>query len=407
MDLRLEAGTLRGGVRVPGSKSETLRLVLAAALAAGTSELRGASRCEDLDAALRCAEALGARVSTAADGCLRIEGGARPVSEPPRFDCGESGAVLRFWMPVALALCGGGDFVGRGRLLERPLGPYETIFRAQGIACVREGNTLRVRGRLRPGEFRLPGDVSSQFFSGLLFALPLLNAPSRLAAAGETESADYIEMTRAALERAGVFVEKREKNYKIVPARYQAFQTTVEGDWSQAAFWLAAAALGEPLRVEGLCTDSRQADRRAPELIAALQGRGPRALDLRQNPDLMPPLAALAALREGRCRLTGLKRLRYKESDRIRSVSAALGAMGARVNADGDVMELEGREKLPGGAVIDCANDHRVAMLCAVAALRCEKPILLRGADCVNKSYPVFWETYRMLGGTADVVSLG
>lgn len=408
MDLRLEAATLHGSVCVPGSKSEALRLVLAAALADGTSEIRGASRCEDLDAALRCAEALGARSERTEDGRLVIAGcGARRLAEPPRFDCGASGAVLRFVMPVALALCGGGDFIGRDRLLERPLGPYETIFRAQGISCERAGNTLRLRGWLHPGAFRLPGDVSSQFFSGLLFALPLLDAPSQLDSIGEPESADYIEMTRAALLRAGVSSERTGASYAIASARYCAFSATVEGDWSQAAFWLAAAALGEGLRVEGLREDSGQADRRAPELIRILSQRGDGRLDLRQNPDLLPPLAALAALREGKCRLTGLGRLRYKESDRIASVAAALGAMGASLAVRGDELEIEGKKTLPGGAVVDGANDHRVAMLCAVAALRCEKPILLRGADCVNKSYPDFWETYRMLGGRANVIRLG
>jgi len=405
MDIRIEPRRLSGAVTPPPSKSLAHRLLLCAALAEGESSLHNIELSEDIEATLRCVKALGAEV-TRAGRSLRVAGvGAKaPAGAPPLFDCGESGSTLRFLLPVALAVCGGGDFTGRGRLMQRPLGPYETLFREQGIAFECEGDTLRVRGTLRPGRCALPGDVSSQFFTGLLLALPLLDAPSAVEATTPPESADYIELTRRAQLAAGVESRAEDGRFTVRPQRYRAFEAAVEADWSQAAFWLAASGLGGAVRVKGLDPRSAQGDRRFAAFARLLAGGGDRTIDVRDCPDLVPPLAALAAVRAGRCRLEGAARLRLKESDRLATVSAALNALGADVREEPEALEIRGVPSLRGGAALDCAGDHRIAMMCAVAATRCEKSVVLRGADCVNKSYPSFWEEYRRLGGCIHVL---
>lgn len=407
MDLLLRPGKLHGCVMPPPSKSELMRLILAAALAEGTSVVRPTADSGDLRAALACASALGATWEEYGGG-LRIRGtGAQILRERPRFCCGESAAVLRFYLPVSLALCGGGEFLCEGRLPDRPLKPFYDLFDRQGISYAWDGGLLRVSGALRPGEYSLPGDVSSQFFSGLLFALPLLDGPSTLRCDALPESADYLRMTLAVLRRAGIRISEGGDGFSVFPEKYRPLETEAERDWSQAAFWLTAAALGGELRVDGLTEDSLQADRRAPKMIAQLLREGDAEMDFSQNPDLLPPLAVLAALRQGETRLCGAARLRYKESDRLSSVSAMLASLGADVKEYADGLLLRGAAFLRGGTEIDCAGDHRVAMAAAVAAARCKDPIVLHGAECVRKSYPDFWEQYRALGGDFDVVKLG
>ena len=408
MDLLLTPHKLSGTVTPPPSKSESHRLLLAAALAEGESRLHGFAPSADLRATLRGIEALGAAWDEPAPGELRIRGcGARRQSEPLRLDCGASGSTLRFLIPLALALGGGGDFTGDKRLLERPMRPYFDLFDERGIAWRLSDGLLRVRGGLQPGGFRLDGAVSSQFFSGLLFALPLLEAPSRLNWTSPPVSAGYLRLTASVLTSAGIALRETAEGYTVHPSAYRPLEAAVEKDWSQAAFWIAARELGSELRLTGLNSDSLQPDRRIALLAADLREAGERTIDLSQCPDLLPPLAAIAVLRRGGCTLTGAGRLRGKESDRLASVSAAFRALGADIDEREDGLRITGREKLPGGAAVDCAGDHRVAMAVAAAAARCEEPVLLRGADCVNKSYPDFWEVYRSLGGCCDVVELG
>lgn len=405
MDIRIEPRRLSGAVTPPPSKSQAHRLLLCAALAEGTSSLHNIDLSQDIEATLRCVEALGATV-TRQGTSLRVTGvgGRRFAGEPPRFDCGESGSTLRFPIPVALAIAGGGDFTGRGRLLQRPLGPYETLLREKGIAFDREGDALRLRGTLPTGRYALPGNVSSQFFTGLLLALPLLEGESVIEATTDLESADYIEMTRRVQRLAGVESAAEGARFAVAPQRYRAFEAAAECDWSQAAFWLAAAGLGSDLTVEGLIETSAQGDRRFAAFARRLSADGDVTLDVRDCPDLVPPLAALAAVRRGSCRIEGAARLRLKESDRLATVTAALNAMGARVREEPEALAILGLPALRGGAEIDCAGDHRIAMMSAVAATRCESAVVLSGADCVKKSYPTFWEEYQRLGGDCHVL---
>ena len=397
MELFLPHGPLGGRVDAIASKSQLQRLLLCAALADRETVVHGVSDAADVQAMCRCLRALGARVT--ADGkTLRVQPvterarGARvtadgktlrvqPVTEQAHgaADCGESGATLRFLLPVAAALGRETTFRLHGRLPQRPLGPLWEALEAHGVRLSRPApDELLCAGRLQSGRFALPGDVSSQFFSGLLFALPLLSGPSELHAATPPESAGYIAMTLAALRRFGIATEPLPDGWAVPGGqRYRSpGAVRAEGDWSNAAFWLAAGALSRPVTVTGLQAESAQGDRAILE-------------DLRSTPDLAPPLALLAACAAGTTRITGAARLRYKESDRLASIAAALRALGADVRDLPDGLEIAGG-RLTGGTV-DACGDHRIAMLAAIASARCD--VRLRGAECVEKSDPHFWQT--------------
>ncbi len=386
MDLTIKPRRLAGRVTPPPSKSQAHRAVLAMMLAGGAGQLPAQADSQDIQATRRCVAALTA-----------------PGEGLPRLDCGESGSTLRFLIPVALALRGGGVFTGRGRLMERPLGPYLDLFDEKRISYSLKNGELTVRGKLEPGEYRLPGDVSSQFVTGLLYALPLLAGESEIVLTTPLQSRDYVFMTLEALGNAGVSVTRAGDRY-LVPGgqKYMPHAARIEPDWSQAAFWFAAGNLGSGVEVEGLDPCSVQGDRVIAEHCARLSRPGGAEIDVSQCPDLAPPLAAAAAVRRGTARLTNAARLRLKESDRLSAIAGTLNALGAKVMEGPDFLAFEGVESLRGGTV-DCRNDHRIAMMAAVAATRCESPVTLLGAECVRKSYPDFWEDYRRLGGEIHV----
>ena len=388
MNIRIIPGPLEGTVTPPPSKSQAHRAILAQLLAGGGTISNLASS-EDIEATQRCAAAL----KLAGDGL-------------PLLDCGESGSTLRFLIPIALALRGGGIFTGHGRLMERPQQPYFDIFDEKGVSYEQKNGMLTLRGELKPGEYRLPGNVSSQFVTGLLYALPLLEGDSQIILTSPLESRGYVDMTLDVLDKFGVRVEVLEDGF-AVPGRqeYRPCDLTVEADWSQAAFWYAAIALGSPVELEGLNAFSTQGDMEIVPCFLKLQGAGEVELDVSDWPDLVPPLAVMAALRGGEItRLTNAARLRIKESDRLASVTQVLNALGAWVEEGPDFLKITGRDGLAGGVTVDCHNDHRIAMMAAIAATRCKEPVTLLGAECVKKSYPNFWDDYRMLGGKLDVL---
>ena len=415
MDLQIIPKKLSGAVTPPPSKSQAHRLLIAAALAEGESTLHNIARSQDIEATLRCITALGGRWTETAPGTLTVTGiGGRRLSggDLPRLDCGESGSTLRFFIPIALAVAGGGVFTGHGRLMERPLKPYEDLFREKGVAWKLEDHILTVNGgrgydalALDSGAYRLPGNVSSQFFTGLLFTLPLLNGDSTLMSTTPLESRDYLEMTRQALAAAGVTTRWADENTLCVPGGqvYQPFTAAVETDWSQAGFWYAADFLDSQVEIRGLDPDSAQGDKVVSELYWKLARPGDAEIDVSGCPDLLPPLAVMAAVRSGTTRFTNAARLRMKESDRLSTITAALTALGAEVHEEPDRLIIVGKPSLPGGTV-DSANDHRIAMMAAIAATGCSGPVTIRGAECVQKSYPDFWEVYRSLGGDIHVL---
>ena len=402
----IQPGLLTGSVTPPPSKSQAHRIILAAALAEGNSRIRNLALSQDIQATLNCVEALGARWNLDEAGTLTVtglRGGNRGGKDLPRLDCGESGSTLRFLIPVALAVAGGGVFTGHGRLMERPQEPYARLFRERGISWKREGNTLTVHGKLEAGEYVLPGNVSSQFFTGLLYALPLVEGESRIVPTTPLESWDYIAMTIDALAGAGVIVTEPHRNIKCFhitgPVPFQTGDYMVEADWSQAAFWYAANFLGSQLTLKGLNPYSAQGDKRIASFYWKLARPGEVELDVSQCPDLVPPLAAMAAVRNGTTQLSNAARLRLKESDRLTAVAEVLSAMGALVEEERDSLTIHGVEHLAGGCQVDCHNDHRIAMMAAITASACRAPVELVGSHCVRKSYPTFWTEYQRLGG--------
>ncbi len=409
MDIQITPRHLSGTVTPPPSKSMAHRLLIAAALGSGISTVRGVAMSQDVEATLRCLTALGGHWRETTPGTLEITGiGGRrstPGTALPHLDCGESGSTLRFFLPIALAVAGGGVFTGQGRLMARPQGPYLDLFREKGIFCEQTGGTLTVRGTLEPGEYHLPGNVSSQFFTGLLFALPLLDGPSTIVPTTAVESWDYILMTLDALTGAGVTAAEPHtpgEAFRVCPAAYQPFDRTVEADWSQAAFWYAAIALGSQLELTGLNAFSVQGDMAVVPHFLRLTQPGDREIDVSGIPDLLPPLAVMAAVRSGTTRFVNAARLRMKESDRLETTAALLTALGVSAQAGPDFLTVQGGA-ITGGTV-DGANDHRIVMAAAIAATASSSPVTIRGAEAVKKSYPDFWEVYQSLGGVIHVL---
>ena len=407
MDIQIIPRRLEGAVTPPPSKSMAHRLLIAAALGSGVSTVRNIAFSQDIQATLRCMEALGAHWERPEETVIRITGiGAAPAPCPelPRFDCGESGSTLRFLIPIALAAAGGGVFTGRGRLMERPQKPYFDLFDEKGISYEQKDGVLTIRGRLTPGEYRLPGNVSSQFFTGLLFALPLLDGPSTITSTTALESADYITMTLAAMRTAGVTATERPgcRSYQVVPAAYAPFDGTVEADWSQAGFWYAANFLNCRLDIQGLNSKSAQGDMAVAGLYWKLAKPGRVDVDMSGCPDLLPPLAVMAAVRGGDTHFVNAARLRIKESDRLATVHQMLSALGGQAEEGPDSLTVHGGP-LTGGTV-DGANDHRIVMATAIAAAACQAPVTILGAEAVNKSYPSFWDDYKRLGGDIHVL---
>ena len=403
MNVTITPAALRGTVTPPPSKSQAHRLIIAAALSDGFCKLSNVDLSEDIQATLRCMRTLDADAS--ADGTIirgadLVDGHEEPA--PEVMDCGESGSTLRFLIPVSLALKGGGKFTGHGRLMERPQEPYFALFREKGIFYEQKDGVLTVRGKLTPGVYTLPGNVSSQFITGLLYALPLLEGDSEIRLTTDLESRGYVDMTLDALDKFGVKAEYDGKRTFRVPGNqyYQHQNLAIEADWSNAAFWYGARFLGCPVEIGGLDQASVQGDQAIARFYEQMGGKGSLELDVSQCPDLVPPLAAMAALRAGETTaIVNAGRLRIKESDRLATVTEVLNALGAQVEEYEDHLVIHGKEKLAGGVTVSGHNDHRIAMMAAIAAIRCEEPVTITGAECVKKSYPRFWEDYRRLGG--------
>lgn len=403
MNITITPTQLKGRVMVPPSKSQSHRLIIAAGLAEGTSVIENVAFSQDVEATIRCMEELGAQITR--DGStLTVEGMGAHAGSPmrrmarPHLDCGESASTLRFLIPVALALHGGGIFTGHGRLMERPLQPYFDLFEEKGISYELKDGVLSVHGALTPGDYTLPGHVSSQFFSGLMFALPLLDGDSRIVITSPLESGSYVELTREAMQLAGV---KSDKGSLPGNQTYHPFRAVVEADWSQAAFFYAAHGLLNEVSMGGLNPFSTQGDSQIVHFYQELCGSDEEAAqDVSQCPDLFPALAVMAALRD-RCstHIGGAARLRIKECDRIAAVVEALRKFGLAVEEFADGISLVGKSQLRGDVVIDSHNDHRIAMMAAIAATRASGPVTITNAECVAKSYPDFWEVYESLGG--------
>lgn len=408
MNVTITPTRLSGSITPPASKSQAHRVIIAAALASGTSRITGVNNSKDIAATLSSMGHLGAVFQWEDETTLQISGIGHSAPETkPVMDCGESGSTLRFLIPVALSVASQGEFHGHGRLMERPQAPYFHLFDEKGISYRQQGNSLSVKGRLTPGVYSLPGDVSSQFVTGLLYALPRLAGDSEIRLTTPLQSSGYVDMTVDALSHFGVTVVPTEQGY-FIPGnqQYVASDAAVEADYSQSGFFYAAAGIGNNLTVTGMNPNSHQGDRVILDFGKQLSAPGEVHLDVGECPDLVPPLAAWAALRKGQTTyIENAGRLRIKESDRLRSVTAVLSALGADIQELPESLIITGKASLSGGVTVDSWNDHRIAMMAAIAATVCEKPVTITGADSVSKSYPTFWKDYVRLGGQIELNS--
>ncbi|MDR3551667.1 MAG: 3-phosphoshikimate 1-carboxyvinyltransferase [Clostridia bacterium] len=413
---------LRGTVAPPPSKSALHRAIICSALAHGESVVAPYTPSEDIDATIGAARSLGACIRPEGSRLL-IDGGEMFSVKNAVVDCRESGSTLRFFIPVAAAGGVCAAFTGRGRLPERPLTPYLALLPRHGVGCgAGEGLPLQISGRLRAGRYELAGNISSQFVTGLLLALPLLEGESEIVLTTPPESSGYIALTLDIERQYGITLEETNCGYRVSGGQtYRSRSYTAEGDWSQAAFWLAAGAIGAQMSCPGLKADSTQGDRAIAGLLARLgamvssEGGAvvARAADLHgieidaaQIPDLVPALAAVAVFARGTTRIFNAARLRLKESDRLHALVAGFGAIGAHIREEPDGLEIEGVEALRGGEA-EGFGDHRIVMALAVAAQRSTAPVKITGCDCIKKSYPAFFADYNRSGGNVHVINVG
>ena len=416
-------GERSGSVRVPASKSAAHRVLICAALGRRpvTVELDGLS--QDILATAECLHALGAGIEQSGRE-LRIQPLDRAADQRESvLHAGESGSTLRFLLPLAGALGRKAVFEMEGRLSHRPLAPLDAVLREHGMHIEQDGDRLFCSGQLRGGDYALTGNVSSQYFTGLLMALPLLEDSSTLSVRGRLESADYVRMTERILELSGIVLEKQPGPVWNIPGRQQPQlpeRVRVEGDWSSAAFFLCMGALSDAgVRVDGLRCDSAHGDRAILDLLRSFGAEviirretesgeeadsvivrraecRPLQFDATGIPDLVPVLAVLCCAAKGSSEITNAARLRLKESDRLQTTAELIRSLGGSVLEHADGLTIIGTGKLAGGTA-DAHNDHRIAMSAAVAACLCSGPVELADPACVRKSYPAFWTDYESL----------
>lgn len=394
MDITIHPRPLRGKISIIPSKSQAHRLLICAAFSDRPTELHCAETSRDMDATADCLRALGAEIIKTDTGYSVI-----PIADTPKeavLNCCESGSTLRFMLPIAGALDVDATFLMEGRLPQRPLSPLWEEMERMGCTLTRPTeNTLLCQGKLRQGDYFIDGSVSSQFITGLLLALALLEGESSLTITGKVESRPYIDLTRQVISLFGADPDHPGTGKFQSPG-----QITVEGDWSNGAFFLAANALDAAtgLSIHGLSTDSVQGDRAAASWIPRLC-QEKCTIDAADIPDLVPILSVTAAANHGAV-FTNIQRLRIKESDRVASTIAMIQNLGSKADATEDTLTVHGTGLV--GGTVDAVNDHRIAMSAAIASTVCKRPVTILGAECVKKSYPKFWEEFCRLGGNYE-----
>lgn len=398
MTVTIYPGRAKGTVAAPPSKSCGHRMLLCSALAAGESRISGISQSQDMLATMDCIRAMGGSCHLEGDTAI-VSGTGGAAAPAAVYPCRESGSTLRFCIPPALVPGGEVTFTGARRLMERGVGIYEEILPPKGISVAKSPEGITFRGSLTAGDYVLRGDVSSQFVSGLLLALPLLPGDSALCVLPPVESRPYIDITLDILSAFGIVTEERGENRFYIPGgqRYQSRSCAVEGDWSNAAFLFA---LGDGVTVTGLRPDSLQGDRVCRDMLRRLEKPGAQP-DISACPDLGPVLFAVAAKNEGGV-FTGTHRLRIKESDRAAAMARELAKFGARVRVEENRVIIAPAPLHAPDAALDGHNDHRIVM--ALSVLCACFGGTIRGAEAVSKSYPDFFQVLKALGLRVEIL---
>ncbi len=432
-NLKIYSGKLSGEVKIPPSKSMAHRAVICAALGDGVSKVTNIDYSDDIIATIEAMSALGAKISKKED-YLEVHGvnsqeniEANSVKEQRTIDCNESGSTLRFLVPIAALFDGVNRFVGRGNLGKRPLDTYYKIFDKQGIKySYKEGILdLKTEGKLKAGEFKMEGNISSQFITGLLFTLPLLDGDSKIIITTEMESKGYIDLTLRAIKDFGVEIINNNYEEFIIKGNqiYKSIDYRVEGDYSQAAFFFCADALSSNVVLNDLKLDSLQGDKEVIDILqrmglklnnkdngligSASLGLKSTIIDGSQCPDIIPVVSLVAALSEGTTEIINAGRLRIKECDRLAAVTSELNKLGAKIIEKEEGLIIEGVKELKGNVEVWSHKDHRIAMTMAIASTMCKEPIILKDYECVSKSYPQFWDDFKNLGGVFDEWNVG
>lgn len=423
--VRIRPKKLNGEISVPSSKSMCHRAIIAAALSDGESKIGNVIFSDDINATIDAMRTLGASIQKTGDDSLKIKGGFPKALNDINIDCKESGSTLRFLIPIALVAHTKVMFTGRGKLVSRPLDTYYRIFKEQKIKySTKDGELpLKIDGQLLAGIYEVEGNISSQFITGLLYALPMLNGDSKIVIINDLESKAYVDLTLDILSKFGVHVINNDYKEFIIKGKqnYSSRDYIVEGDFSQAAFWLVGGILGEEIHSLNIDMDSLQGDKIILDLIKGMYGdiqidkfdaktKSSRVkgitIDASQCPDIVPILTVLASIGVGESKIINAARLRIKESDRLKAISTELNKLGADVVELEDGLIINGTSNLKGG-VVSSWNDHRIAMALAIASIKCTEEVIITNSDCVNKSYPHFWEDFKALGGDIDEFNMG
>lgn len=394
MDIIIKPSNLKGTISAIPSKSQAHRVLICSAFSDQATEIICPATSRDIEATVGCLIQLGANIQRTKDGYHVI-----PIAELPssvHLDCQESGSTFRFLLPIIAAKGLNTVFHLRGRLAERPISPLWEVLHENGCRLSRPtSDSIRCEGKLQPSDYMLSGDISSQFISGFLFACSLMEGTSRIYLTGTIQSKPYIRMTQNVLERYGVdcmdmIITGRKKLSS--PGHW-----VVEGDWSNAAFFLAANALGSEINIENLPYESSQGDRQIINLLHTLKNQC--TISAADIPDLIPILSLVASCHNGTT-FINTARLRFKESDRVEAIVSMLNSLGCR--AEGKDNQIIVYPAIINGGTVNSFNDHRIAMTAAIAATVATKPVTILNAQCVEKSYPGFWDDYRALGGNYE-----
>ena len=423
-DLKVYPSILEGEVKIPPSKSMAHRAIICAALSDGFCKIENIDYSDDIIATIDAMNSLGAKIVKYKDyiEVTGAYGNSADIEDIRIIDCNESGSTLRFLVPISLLFKGKNKFIGRGNLGKRPLTTYYNIFEKQDITYSYEEGKLNliVSGELKPGIFEIEGNVSSQFITGILFTLPLLNDDSKIIITTEMESKGYIDLTLRAMSDFGIEVINNDYKEFIIKGnqRYKARNYRVEGDYSQAAFFLCADSLGNNVLCKDLDLNSLQGDKEVIDILermnvifnaSAIGVKGTTSgqlvstiIDGSQCPDIIPVLTAVAALTKGKTEIINAGRLRIKECDRLAAVTSELNKLGAKIVEQEDGLIVTGVEILKGNVEVWSHKDHRIAMTLAIASTKCEEPIVIKDYECIAKSYPNFFDDFVSLGGKIE-----
>ena len=415
MKAKIKGSQLKGELEILSSKSDGHRILICASLADEKTLININNTSEDIEATIECMKSLGADIKKEHNQLI-----VTPIKKVPKeviINPKESGSTLRFLLPVAAALAENAYFTGEGRLPQRPLKDLQNAMEENGITFSNENLPFTTKELLRGNLFTLPGNISSQYISGILLAAPLMDEDVEIHLTNSLESSAYVEMTIETMKRFGIDVERTNNIFRVKKGSYKSPGTIdVEGDYSNAAFYLAAGALGGPIKLKGLRRDTLQSDSKILDILEEMGADVKRegvievrkrelrgiSVDLSEIPDLLPILAVLASVSTGESVFYNGERLRYKETDRLKTTAQMIKDLGGNAEETKDGLIIKGG-KLIGGET-SSFGDHRIAMAASIASICCEKEVIINKGEAVNKSYPKFYEDFKSLGGTVDVI---